>query len=90
MLRGGTKAPQLFQIVGSDSLGILGNLGRPIQSLVNYPLVRAPQTDPVRGTMRLRGAYTYIADAGSTGCNRFSGRYELSGGSLGFGPLAAT
>ena len=27
---------------------------------------------------------------GSTGCNQFTGRYELSGDSLRFGPLAST
>jgi heat shock protein HslJ len=28
--------------------------------------------------------------SGSTGCNRFTGRYELTGETLTFGPLAAT
>jgi copper homeostasis protein (lipoprotein) len=64
VLRGDTEAPQLFQIVGADSLRILDSVGRPIHSQQDYSLVRAPQVDAVRDTMRLRGTYTYMADAG--------------------------
>lgn len=64
LLSGGAKREQRFQIVGADSLRMLDSLGRPIQSLLSYSLVRAPGVDPVRDTMRLRGTYIYMADAG--------------------------
>jgi heat shock protein HslJ/uncharacterized lipoprotein NlpE involved in copper resistance len=63
-LRSRAGAPQLFQIVGADSLRLLDTLGRPIKSDLNLSLMRAPQVDPVRDTMRLRGMYSYMADAG--------------------------
>jgi copper homeostasis protein (lipoprotein) len=64
VLRGGTPAPQLFEIVGADSLRPLDAQGRPIQSQQSYALARAPEVDPVRDTMQLRGTYTYMADSG--------------------------
>ncbi len=64
LLGGGANPTQRFQIVGADSLRMLDSLGRPIESLVSYSLVRAPRVDPVRDTMRLHGMYTYMADAG--------------------------
>jgi len=64
LLSGGAKREQRFQIVGADSLRMLDGVGRPIQSLFNYSLVRAGGVDPVSDTMRLRGTYTYMADAG--------------------------
>jgi copper homeostasis protein (lipoprotein) len=64
VLRSDPGAPQLFQIVGADSLRLLDSLGQPIQSELNYSLQRPPKADPVRDTMRLRGMYTYLADAG--------------------------
>jgi copper homeostasis protein (lipoprotein) len=64
VLRSGRGAPQLFQIVGTDSLRLVDTLGQPIGTELNYWLVRSPQVDPVRDTMTLRGTYTYMADAG--------------------------
>ena len=64
LLSGGAKREQRFQIAGADSLHLLDSLGRPIQSLFSYSLVRAAAVDPVRDTMRLRGTYIYMADAG--------------------------
>jgi uncharacterized lipoprotein NlpE involved in copper resistance len=62
VLRTGPGAPQVFQIVGADSLRLVDTLGQPIGS--DLWLVRAPQVDPVRDTMRLRGMFSYMADAG--------------------------
>jgi len=64
LLSGGAKREQRFQIVGADSLRMLDSLGRPIQSLLSYSLVRAAGVDPVGDTMRLHGTYIYMADAG--------------------------
>ena len=64
LLSSGAKRQQRFQIVGADSLHMIDSLGRPIQSLLDYSLVRAAAVDPVSDTMRLRGTYTYMADAG--------------------------
>ena len=64
VLRSGAEAPQRFQIVGADSLRMLDSQGQPIQSPFNNVLVRASQVDPMRDTMRLRGLYSYMADAG--------------------------
>jgi copper homeostasis protein (lipoprotein) len=63
-LRSGTDPPQLFEIAGTNSLNLLDNTGRPIRSQLSYTLVHAPRVDPIRDTMRLRGLYTYMADAG--------------------------
>jgi copper homeostasis protein (lipoprotein) len=64
VLRSRPGAPQLFQIIGADSLRLLDTLRQPIKSEVDLALVRAPKVDPVRDTMWLRGLFTYMADAG--------------------------
>jgi copper homeostasis protein (lipoprotein) len=64
VLRSGRGAPQLFQIVGTDSLRLIDTLGQPIGPELNYWLVRSQQVDLVRDTMTLRGTYSYMADAG--------------------------
>jgi copper homeostasis protein (lipoprotein) len=64
VLRGGTKAPRFFRLVGPDTLQVLDTAGQPIHSRLNYTLLRAPEVDPIRDTMPLRGHYTYMADAG--------------------------
>lgn len=64
LLNGGAKREQRFQIDGADSLRMLDSVGRPIHSLLSYSLFRTVRVDPVRDTMRLRGTYTYMADAG--------------------------
>jgi heat shock protein HslJ/uncharacterized lipoprotein NlpE involved in copper resistance len=64
VLRSARGVPQLFQVVGTDSLRLVDTLGQPIGTELNYWLVRSPQVDPVRDTMTLRGTYTYMADAG--------------------------
>ena len=64
-LRGGTDEPRMFRYVGSDRIEMLDRQGRPIQSELNYQLLRQPAVDPVAGPMRLRGLYRYMADAAS-------------------------
>ena len=64
VLRSRPGTPQLLQVVGADSLRLLDTLGRPIESEASLSLVRAVQVDPVRDTMRLRGLYSHMADAG--------------------------
>lgn len=64
VLRTGRGAPQVFQIVGADSLRLVDTLGQPIGADPGFWLVREAQVDPMRDTMRLRGRYSYMADAG--------------------------
>ena len=64
VLRSRPGTPQILQVVGADSLRLLDTLGRPIESEASLSLVRAVQVDPVRDTMRLRGLYSHMADAG--------------------------
>ena len=63
ILRGGTEGAKRFQITGPDTLGMLNNLGEPIDSDLPYHLVRT--TGPARTSpeLRLSGMYRYMADA---------------------------
>lgn len=65
-LRGGTEAPRRFAVEGPSGLRILDTLGRPIDSELDYSLSRV-DPDPIGDTMRLRGLYTYMADAARFG-----------------------
>ena len=63
VLRGGTAAPRLFDIVDAGTVRQLDTQGEPIASTSNYDLVRAAQVDPIRDSIRLRGLFTYFADS---------------------------
>jgi uncharacterized lipoprotein NlpE involved in copper resistance len=62
-LTGVAEASRQFRIVAPDRIRMLDNQGREIRTPLNYDLVRQPGIDPVAGPMRLRGMYTYMADA---------------------------
>jgi copper homeostasis protein (lipoprotein) len=63
MLRGGTEAPRQLLLVRPDTLRMLGADGREIVSAHNYDLVRRAGVDRIEDPIRLRGMYTYHADA---------------------------
>ncbi len=44
---------------------MLGNDGQEIRSRLNYDLVRSDRVDPIDDTIRLRGMFSYLADAAS-------------------------
>jgi heat shock protein HslJ/uncharacterized lipoprotein NlpE involved in copper resistance len=62
-LRGGTEALRQFAVLGPDRLRILDNEGNEIRSQANYELARAATVDPIADRARLRGTFTYMADA---------------------------
>jgi len=63
VLRGGTEAPRQFAVVAPERLRMLDTAGDEIRSKLNYDLVRAATVDPVADRWRLRGSFTYMADA---------------------------
>jgi len=65
-LRGGSETVRRFAVDGPAHIRMLGNLGREIDSELNYALTRV-DPDPIGDTMRLRGLYTYMADAARFG-----------------------
>ena len=62
-LSGGRDAPQQFRFLGADRIRMLDKEGREIESNLGYELVRQAVVDRVAGPMRLRGMYSYMADA---------------------------
>ncbi|MGE0473956.1 MAG: META domain-containing protein, partial [Nitrospirales bacterium] len=64
VLHGGGEAPMLFTIEGTDRLRKLDLKGQPIESELNYELVRSLQATPLEPKLELRGMYHYMADAG--------------------------
>jgi len=65
VLQSGPEAPRQFAIKDSGRLSLLGNDGQEIQSQLNYDLTRLDRVDPIDGTIRLRGMFSYMADAAS-------------------------
>ena len=65
VLTGGSDAPRRFAVRDPATLRQLDRDGREVQSALNYDLRRAAALDPFTGPYRLRGLYTYMADAAS-------------------------
>jgi heat shock protein HslJ/uncharacterized lipoprotein NlpE involved in copper resistance len=63
VLSGGTEGPRQFLPMSTERLRVLDRDGREIRSTLSYDLVRATSADLLGGPMRLRGMYTYMADA---------------------------
>lgn len=63
VLNGG-DAVERFAVLGARTLRLLDQEGREIRSSLSYDLARAPRVDPFPDALRLRGMYTYMADAG--------------------------
>jgi copper homeostasis protein (lipoprotein) len=64
-LRGGRDAPVQFQITDHATLRKLDPAGRPITSQFNYDLTLQSTFAPIEPALRMRGGYTYMADAGA-------------------------
>jgi copper homeostasis protein (lipoprotein) len=62
-LRGGAEAQIQFRLAEGDVLRLLDANGREITSGLNYDLARQVRSDRIEGPYRLRGMYTYMADA---------------------------
>ena len=62
-LRGGTEAVRQFAVPVPDRLRMLDTEGNEIRSQANYELTRAATVDPIADRARLRGTFTYLADA---------------------------
>ncbi|MDX2438275.1 MAG: META domain-containing protein [Acidobacteriota bacterium] len=62
-LFGGTKAPLFFRVIDSDTLRKLDVEGRNIESSLNYDLRRKNSAEPIEIRLRMRGMYSYMADA---------------------------
>jgi copper homeostasis protein (lipoprotein) len=62
-LRGGTEGPRQFAVLAPDRLRMLDAAGNEIRSQLNYELTRAATVDPIADRARLRGTFTYMADA---------------------------
>ncbi len=65
ILQSGAEAPRQFTIKDTDRLRLLGNDGQEIRSRLNYDLVRSDRVDPIDDAIRLRGMFSYLADAAS-------------------------
>lgn len=64
LLFGGREAPVRFVLRDDGALRLLDLEGRPIRSTLNYELRRVPgEFKAFEPRLRLRGAYTYFADA---------------------------
>ncbi len=63
-LRGRRERTEQFEIRDATTLRKLDLAGQPIQSQHNYDLKRQAAFAPIEPTLRLRGAYSYMADAG--------------------------
>lgn len=63
-LRGGREVPELFSLVGANTLRKLDSEGREIQSGQNYDLARTASLEPIEPRLTMRGMYRYMADAG--------------------------
>jgi copper homeostasis protein (lipoprotein) len=64
VLRGGREGPIYFRPKGDQSLTRLDIKGQPIKSGFNYDYVRQPSFSAIEPRLRLRGMYSYMADAG--------------------------
>jgi len=64
-LFGGTEKPVFFRAIDPDTLRKLDVEGRDIESSLNYELRRLDEVDPIEIHLRMRGMYSYMADAAS-------------------------
>ena len=64
ILRRGGQAPQRYAIVNPDELRLLDSEGREIDSKMNLSLKRSSEVDPIDEVLRMRGEFSYFADAG--------------------------
>jgi copper homeostasis protein (lipoprotein) len=61
----GARAPPLrFEIRDATTLRMLDRAGRPIESKLNFDLKRRAVFAPIEPALRMRGLYSYMADAG--------------------------
>ena len=65
-LQASSEGSRRLAVDGPDGIRMLDNLGQEIDSELNYTLTRVAP-DPIEDTMRLRGMYTYMADAARFG-----------------------
>ena len=63
VLHGGMDPPRRLAIEQAGALTLLDTEGQRIRSQLNYTLDRAANVDPIADVVRLRGMYTYLADA---------------------------
>jgi copper homeostasis protein (lipoprotein) len=63
VLQGSEGTPLHLKALQPDRLRLLGPEGRDIASPFNHDLTLQPSVDLIPGPMRLRGLYTYMADA---------------------------
>lgn len=63
-LHGVGDTPRRFEIEQTGALTLLDMAGQRIGSQLNYTLDRAADIDLIADVIRLRGMYTYLADAG--------------------------
>jgi len=63
ILQSGAEAPRQFVIGDVARLSLLGIDGQEIRSQLNYDLTRSDRVDPIDDTIRLRGMFSYLADA---------------------------
>lgn len=62
-LFGGREAPLRFGIAGPDELNMLDLEGRPIESALNYTLIRDDARERIEPRLHMRGMFTYFADS---------------------------
>lgn len=62
-LQGGRAAPLYFSIEDADRLRKLDLDGGPIESQLNYDLVRTEDFSPIEPALARRGLFSYLADA---------------------------
>ena len=63
-LSGPSERPTSFALHG-DTLRMLGADGKPIDSKLNFDIVRSATAEPMQPKLLLRGMYRYAADAGT-------------------------
>lgn len=85
-LRAGREPYERFELRAGGKLHKLDLAGRPIESPLNYDLVRQAHFEPIEPGLAMRGVYTYWADAGSfTECltgKRLAVAQEAANGAL--------
>jgi len=62
-LRGGREAPMRFETAGETGIRLLDREGGAIESDLNYTLTRADSFEAIEPELRMRGMYSYMADA---------------------------
>lgn len=64
-LFGGTETPLFFRVIDSETIRKLDVEGRDIESGLNYELKRLDDVESIEIRLRMRGMYSYLADAPS-------------------------